>query len=1065
MTTESTALQELKAFLNKLFQFESQDLDFGIYKILHYKRNEIKQFINELLVDRVKKQLQTLSTNEAIKAENELRGLSEKETIAKWLEAKANNDIQRLEIYEADFKKDIRRYKEVERIVEAARAAGNAENVIYNHLSLFFSRYYDKGDFISKRRFGKNEKYMVPYNGEETHFYWANHDQYYIKSAEHFQKYCFKVPCLNGTLVVNFKLTEVETEQGNVKADENKYFVLSEKEPELSGDELNIYFEYRALTEQEKKQTGTQNKQDKLDEQASRALEERFKSSKIAYRLWEINNEQSLILQHIHRYTRKNKYDFFIHKNLKGFLQRELDYYIKSELVNVDDLYVLETDLHFDRIRHNFRTIKVFKNIADIIIEFLSHIEDFQKMLWEKKKFVLNTEWVITVDRFVEWLGEEGAKPFMLEAVKNARQVAEWKELFGEGIFKVWEKMSISDLASLRENVQAELGFTQRRKDAKEWKKLPIDTVHFSPEFKLKLINALSEKIDLEEKLDGLVIHSDNFHGLGLLQGKFNSSIYPVYIDPPYNTGASAILYKNNYKDSSFFSLMAERLKLANQLMDEDGIICVAIDDEEVSGIRFILSQIFNKEVGIVAVRSNPAGRKTKGKFAPAHEYALFFGNSEDAIPSSLEITEKRIERYPKKDAAGHFAWANFIRSGNNDKREDRPKLFYPIFVKKNDSIRIPVMEWNKERGEYTLLEAPVPGEVIVYPIIKNGDIQIEKNWQRGHKRVPKELNEYRVRRSDNGDISIDFKTRMDENSLPITWWDKKEYASANYGAAELKELFKDKNFDFPKSRKLVLDCIKAAGGIEGSAIVLDFFPGSGTTFDATQRLNREDQGQRKCILIEQGDYIYSIIIPRIKKVSYTFDWKDGQPKNGSMTGLGIFLKYQRLEQYEEALENIAFSASEKTVQKALEFKDYIPKYFLEFETRDSQTLVNTEAMADPWDYQLKVWDGFTYDTQQAVDLVETFNYLIGLHMQKCVTKEIEGRRYQFVHGRNNSNRQILIIWRNVKDWDLSAFEADGKILREELKDWAYDVLYINGQAHIEGYQPVEEVFKNKMNS
>ena len=303
----------------------------------------------------------------------------------------------------------------------------------------------------------------------------------------------------------------------------------------------------------------------------------------------------------------------------------------------------------------------------------------------------------------------------------------------------------------------------------------------------------------------------------------------------------------------------------------------------------------------------------------------------------------------------------------------------------------------------------------------------------------------------------------MDENSLPITWWDKKEYASANYGAAELKELFKDKNFDFPKARKLVLDCIRASGGIEESATVLDFFPGSGTTFDATQRLNKEDHGERKCILIEQGPYVYTIIIPRIKKIAYTFDWKDGQPKNNSMNGLGVFFKYQRLEQYEEALENIAFSVAEETVQKAIEFQDYIPKYFLEFETRDSQTLVNTEVMSDPWDYQLKVWDGFIYDTQQAVDLVETFNYLIGLHMHKCISKTIDGRRYQFVYGRNNDNKQILIVWRNVKDWDLATFAADGNAMREELKNWTYDVLYINGQAHVEGYQPIEEVFKNKM--
>jgi len=390
MPAENKALEDLKAFLNKLFQFESQELDFGIYKILHYKKAEIKRFVDELLVDRVKEQLQTLSTKEAQEAEKELSELAAGNIIKNWLDAKAKNDDARLEIYEDDFKKDIGRYKVVERIVQEARAQNSAENVIYNHLALFFSRYYDKGDFVSKRRFGKNEKYMVPYNGEETHFYWANHDQYYIKSAENFQKYSFKVSHLQGTLVVNFKLTEAQTEQGNVKADENRYFVLSEQAPELGGDELNIYFEFRALSEQEKKDLSAQNKQDKLDEQTAGIIEQKFKANHITAELWQRNeDDQNLLLLHLHRYARKNNYDFFIHKNLKAFLQRELDYYIKSELVQVDDLYVLETDVHFDRIRFNFRTIKVFKAIADTIIEFLTQIEEFQKKLWEKKKFVL----------------------------------------------------------------------------------------------------------------------------------------------------------------------------------------------------------------------------------------------------------------------------------------------------------------------------------------------------------------------------------------------------------------------------------------------------------------------------------------------------------------------------------------------------------------------------------------------------------------------------------------------------------------------------------------------------
>lgn len=269
-------------------------------------------------------------------------------------------------------------------------------------------------------------------------------------------------------------------------------------------------------------------------------------------------------------------------------------------------------------------------------------------------------------------------------------------------------------------------------------------------------------------------------------------------------------------------------------------------------------------------------------------------------------------------------------------------------------------------------------------------------------------------------------------------------------------------NFDYCHPVSLYKELNKALEFNERT-IFLDYFAGTGTTFHATQLLNKDDNGKRKCILLEQGNYVYTVILPRIKKIAYTFDWKEGKPKNGSMNGLGVFLKYQKLEQYEESLENISFNLSEDAQQKALEFEEYIPKYFLEFETKNSSTLVNTEAMENPWDYKLKVWDGYTYDTQKAVDLVDTFNYLIGLHVQKYITKEINGKRYQFVHGNNNSNKKILVVWRSIKEWKKEDYEKDRETLKVELKNYEYDLLYINGQAHWENYQPVEQVFKSKM--
>ncbi|KAF0237212.1 MAG: adenine specific DNA methylase [Prolixibacteraceae bacterium] len=1041
----SEALHTLKDFLTKLFQFESADLDFGIYKILHYKKAEVEEFINKLLTEKVREQLNILASAENEKLNVQVQELEKSINISKYLEAVKKNDAGRIAIYEEDFETDIKHYKSLKSQLEHQISTNNAEPLIYNHLTIFFSRYYDKGDFVSKRRYGKSEKYVVPYNGEEIYFHWANADQYYIKSSELFRKYSFKVPSSTGHWNVHFKLRELQEENGNTKSENNKYFVISDNPVETAEDEVNIFFEYRALTNGEKDNKG--KTQEELNDYAIPIITKSLTKHFVLAELNKPAGDKTKLTRELNRYTARNKYDFFIHKDLKGFLNRELDFYIKSELLKLDDLTVFDTVTHYEKIKLQLNIVKTFKKIASTIIDFISQVEDFQKKLWEKKKFVISTDYVITLDKLAAFTTDEFANEILGEVLKNEKQLEEWNNLFGNEI--------AGNFVSLCLGVEEKDATKTLRPEA--FPKLPIDTTNFSEEFKWKLICKISEKKNLDEVCDGVVFHSDNYHALQLIQEKYLDSIQSVYIDPPYNTDASAILYKNDYKDSSWLSMMHARLESSYDLLKDDGIICVAIDDEEVTGTRFILNQLFLKQAGIATVRSNPAGRKTKGKFAPAHEYALFYGKTEKSIPDSLDITVSRLKRYPKEDDKGRFAWANFIRSGNNDKREDRPKLYYPIFVDSDDNIRVPEFEWDDENQEYILLEQPQNNETIVYPILKNGSSVIEKNWQRGHVRIKKELDEFRIRRTELGEVSIDFKTRLDEDSLPITWWDDKKYASANYGAAELKRLFGIKPFDFPKAQKLVLDCLKASGAKEESSIILDFFPGSGTTFHSVQVLNQEDEGNRKCILCEQGNYVYSIIIPRIKKVAYSFDWKTGQPQN--QNGLGIFLKYQRLEQYEEALENIAFNPGINTAQGALQFNDYIPKYFLHFETSESNTFLNLDAFKNPLNYSLKVFDNYNY-TEQVVDVIETFNYLIGLHVSGFKQTEHQNRKYIFVTGNDRQNRKIVAVWRDANELD---FAADRDFIRETLKEMSYDVLYVNHQCAIEGAVMIEEVFKNRM--
>lgn len=1040
MANNNTPLDQLKGFLNQLFQFDYQDLDFGVYKILHYKRKEIANFIDQLLVDKVKEQLQTLSADESKQIKEQIADLEKDDIIKGWLEAEAD-EKKTLEKFGKD---KINQYKELKAKATEATVSVETENQIYNHLTLFFSRYYDKGDFISKRRFGKNEKYMVPYNGEETHFHWANHDQYYIKSSETFNHYAFKVQTTDGNLVVNFKLHNAQLEQGNVKADEPNFFLLADKAPEIkekddselnfvlankqpdvSEKEITIYFEYRPLADDEKKKVKGNSKQDNLDEIAFECLKKEFSTNPLFANLWKEQEGKPLLLKKLHHYTRKNKHDFFIHKNLKSFLERELDYYIKSELVNVDDLYVTDSDTHFDRLKHNLKTIKVFKSIADTIIAFVSQIEDFQKKLWEKKKFVLSTEWVITIDRLVEYIGEEAAKPILDEVVKNEKQVAEWKEFFGE-----------KALPKNKDDFKADLHACR---------KLPIDTKNFDSAFKEDLLSALSDNIDIEFKAQGLVIQSENFQGLKVIRNKFESQIRCIYVDPPYNTGNDGFNYKDQYKDSSWLSLISDRFEIASSIVRPDGVSLFSIDDIEAGSLKNLLERKFGKEgfLGVFVWKRRITSSLSQSWLSTDHEYVFVYTQE----PNSVHILgeNKDQTKYKFDDGDGRL-YANMPLTVGMNKNQ-RPNQWYPLIDPKTGSEYYP--SENRVWCYYPpTMGAKIKENRIIWPDDKPDSKMTTprlKSYideaQRDKKPISTWINE--IKKSESDCLSFQMETGRNEEG---TKW--------------LNKLFRSSVAVYPKPTSLI-ENLANQFTLDGD-IVLDYFAGSGTTFHATQILNKS-KIQRKCILIEQGDYVNYLIVPRIKKIAYTFDWKDGKPKDGSMNGLGVFFKYQRLEQYEEALENIAFKVSEDALQKALEFDQYIPKYFLEFETKGSQSLVNTAAMKDPWDYKLKVWDGFTYDTEQAVDLVESFNYLIGLHMQKCITKEINGKKYQFVYGNNNANKNILVVWRSVKDWSLEEYKADAAALKEEFKAFAYDLLYINDQAHIEGYQPIEEVFRNKM--
>ena len=1009
-------LDRLRTLLREMFQLDRGDLDFGLYRIMNLKASEITAFLDNDLLPQVQGTLQGISAEDRARLDKEL-------ATTLWT-------ARKLGVPDPE---EAGKVKELREQIADARADAEAEADVYGHLANFFARYYSEGDFMSQRRYsgGGGPAYLIPYDGEEVKLHWANADQYYVKTTENYASYIFTAG--DGGRRVRYEIAGADNEKDNVKevASRQRRFVLAGPTPvAVEGDDLVVRFEHRPLTDGEKKRfPGNGNHQ---QARINKAAAERILSLDRLDQEWlarlsapaptEANGERTVLEKHLERYTAKNSFDYFIHKDLAGFLRRELDLYLKSQVLNLDDLAAGDAA----RLRRALARVRTIRHMADKIIDFLAQLEDFQKRLWLKKKFVLETQWCVTLDRVPGSLYPEIAA--------NAAQREEWVDL-----------LAIDEIAGDLGNGGTGYSAPLSVEFLKANPYLVLDTRHFDADFTDRLLAALSDAGPLDEQMDGLLVHGENFQALNLLQRRYWKQVDCVYADPPYNTDSSPILYKNDLKDSSWLSLMEDRVLLAKTLLADHGIMCCAIDDEEVWRLRALLQGLFDKEIGVAPVRSTPIGRTSRGKLSPTHEYALFYGG-EGAVPGSLEKTEKEKQRYPLVDEHGHYAWRNLLRTGTDDMRADRPKQFYPIFVSDRDDIRIPEMEWDEQGTEYKILEHSRDDEVEVWPVVRdqNGK-RIEKRWERGWERVSRESQdpgEYRVQRNDSGaggqEVSIHFIQRMGISSVPKTWWGESKYASSNHGAKVLNDLFVDNPFDFPKSVPLVEDCIRASGGGKLRAQVFDFFAGSGTTGHAVVNLNREDNGGRKYVLVEMGDHFDSVLLPRIKKVIHSPDWRNGRPISGE--GISGFFQYIRLESYEDTMDSLELAppAGSLLEQNPALAEDYRLRYALGVETAGSASLLGSNFV-NPFAYTLSVARDGARQAESA-DLPETFNYLIGLRVVS--RRRIDG--LLAMTGADAENRRCLILWRNLEETDHRALDAWFTRNRPKLPE-ALDLVYVNG--------------------
>ena len=384
------------------------------------------------------------------------------------------------------------------------------------------------------------------------------------------------------------------------------------------------------------------------------------------------------------------------------------------------------------------------------------------------------------------------------------------------------------------------------------------------------------ESVDFDNT-QNLYIEGDNLQVLKLLRENYLGKVKMIYIDPPYNTG-NDFVYNDDFSQSAgeymhnsgqedeegnrlvantesngrfhtdWLNMIYPRLKVAKDLLSEDGVIFISIDDNEVENLKKICDEIFgesNSQALVTYVRKT-SGKQDSSNFMKSTEYIVVYSKTDKWDCQPLVADSHVTDRYNKTDDEGRaFRETDLRKTGNADRREDRPLMYYPFYFNPDNNELIPS---NTERRDLTS-----KGYIEIFPIKPDGT---EGRWRWGienaknnvefliAREMPKYKGKYTVYEKDYIDKKGEIRTVKEHTS-----WDRKEFNSDN-AMAEFKKLgFSNQLFPFPKSSALMKHIAYLAD--TQNSIILDFFSGSATTADAVMQLNAEDGGKRKFIMVQ----------------------------------------------------------------------------------------------------------------------------------------------------------------------------------------------------------------------
>lgn len=425
---------------------------------------------------------------------------------------------------------------------------------IYNKLFTFFDSYLNETGtpFFIDTPIYKNIYAKIYSNSKDTNLFYKTQNLYYVKSDTLYESLTLQ----DSKGKYNFYFDASEFKQNSDNNKSKTFFKLHS----IGFDENDI----KQITIKVSNQKDLFPKLSNIFKQNSNEFNEEFLKALDNNKI-KINEEE---LKKIFRsYRKQNEIDFFIHKNAKAFLEEQFDLWMFNHLYKDSQIQQWNPNA--------IKRMQEVRNIAYEIIYFIAKFEDELKAIWLKPKFAKNTEYVFSLDIIINKAKDSKKLLDLIFKDKNFKnQIKEWK-----GLNLIDENFNISSLQSKTEEIE-------------KYKFIPIDTKHLSREVKFELLSSFD---NLEELLNGELIKSDNFQALNTIMPKYQGKIDLIYIDPPFNTG-SDFEYKDKFQDSTWLSLMENRLELAKNLLSDKGSFYLHLDHNANYRGRELLNSIFGEE-------------------------------------------------------------------------------------------------------------------------------------------------------------------------------------------------------------------------------------------------------------------------------------------------------------------------------------------------------------------------------------------------------------------------------------------------------------------------------------